>query len=115
MEYPGGDYGPLEFRNIAPILNSGVVVQRGIVRRACRSTESAAKKCARLSGQRQLALCYGDFSSISDNRPVGFAISPVLARLLAPEKFGLIAMLVIFVSHAQALLASGFDVVAISK
>ena len=115
MEYPGGDYGPLEFRNIAPILNSGVVVQRGIVRRACRSTESAAKKCARLSGQRQLALCYGDFSSISDNRPVGFAISPVLARMLAPEKFGLIAMLMIFVSHAQALLASDFDVVAISK
>lgn len=115
MEYPGGDYGLLEFRNIAPILNSGVVVQRGIVRRTCRSIESTAKKCARLSGQGQLALCYGDFSSISDNRPVGFAISPVLARMLAPEKFGLIAMLMIFVSHAQALLASDFDVVAISK
>jgi hypothetical protein len=35
--------------------------------------------------------------------------------MLAPEKFGLIAMLMIFVSHAQALLASDFDVVAISK
>ena len=41
--------------------------------------------------------------------------SVILARLLLPEKFGLIAMLVIFVSHAQALFASGFDVAATSK
>jgi O-antigen/teichoic acid export membrane protein len=62
-----------------------------------------------------LALCYGDFSSISDNRPVGFAISLFLARLLAPEVFGLIGMLVIFMPLAQALFDSGFDVAAISK
>ena len=115
MEYPGGDYGPLEFRNIVPILNIGVVVQRGIARRTCRSTESSAKKCVRLCGQKQLRLCYGDFSSISDNRPVGFAISLVLARLLTPEEFGLIGMLVIIMLRAQALFDSGFDVAAISK
>ncbi|MCD4674138.1 MAG: oligosaccharide flippase family protein [Anaerolineaceae bacterium] len=92
-----------------------VVVQRGIARRTCRSTESAAKKWARLCGQRQLAPCCGDFSSISDNRPVEFAISLVLARLLAPEEFGLIGMLVIFMPLAQALFDSGLDVATISK
>jgi len=62
-----------------------------------------------------LALCYGDFLSISDNRPVGFAISPVLARLLTPEEFGLIGMLVIFMPLTQALFDSGFDVATVSK
>jgi hypothetical protein len=52
-------------------------------------------------------------------QPIDIVESPIqlnqCPRMLAPEKFGLIAMLMIFVSHAQALLASDFDVVTISK
>jgi len=60
------------------------------------------------------ALLWGFFKHIG-RQAIGFGIPVILARLLLPEKFGLIAMLVIFVSHAQALFASGFDVAAISK
>ena len=115
MEYPGGDYGLLEFRNIGSILNSEVVVHRGIARRTCRSTESAAKKWARFCGQRQIVLCYWAFFKHIGRQAIGFAISPALTRLLAPEEFGLIGMLVIFMPLAQALFDSGFDVAAISK
>ena len=39
---------------------------------------------------------------------IQFAISIILARLLLPEQFGLIAMLAIFTAVAQSLIDSGF-------
>ena len=53
-----------------------------------RRKDGAAKKLARLWDQRHLGFCYGAFSSISDNRPVGFAISLVLADCLRPKSLG---------------------------
>ena len=39
---------------------------------------------------------------------IQFVISIILARLLLPEEFGLIAMLAIFMAVAQSFLDSGF-------
>ena len=39
---------------------------------------------------------------------IQFVISIILARLLLPEEFGLIAMLMIFMAIAQAFIDSGF-------
>ncbi len=44
-----------------------------------------------------------------------FIIGLVLARLLLPEQFGLIAMLMIFIAVSQALLDSGFGAALIQK
>lgn len=46
---------------------------------------------------------------------VQFLISVILARLLLPEQFGLIAMLTIFFSVAQTFLDSGFGAALIQK
>lgn len=46
---------------------------------------------------------------------IQLALSIVLARLLLPEQFGLIAMLSVFIALAQALLDSGFGSALIQK
>ena len=46
---------------------------------------------------------------------IQFVISIILARLLLPEEFGLIAMLTIFMAVAQAFLDSGFGSALIQK
>ena len=48
-------------------------------------------------------------------RGVQFVTGIVLARLLLPEQFGLIGMLVIFMAVAQAFLDSGFGSALIQK
>ena len=48
-------------------------------------------------------------------RGVQFVIGIVLARLLLPEQFGLIGMLIIFMAVAQAFLDSGFGAALIQK
>ena len=46
---------------------------------------------------------------------IQFVISIILARLLLPEEFGLIAMLAIFMAIAQSFLDSGFGRALIQK
>ena len=46
---------------------------------------------------------------------MGFAISIILARILLPAEFGLIAMLTIFMAVAQAFLDSGFGSALIQR
>jgi teichuronic acid exporter len=48
-------------------------------------------------------------------RGVQFVIGIVLARLLFPEQFGLIGMLVIFIALAESLIDSGFQAALIQK
>lgn len=48
-------------------------------------------------------------------RGVQFVIGIVLARLLSPEHFGLIGMLMIFMAVAQSLIDSGFQAALIQK
>ncbi len=48
-------------------------------------------------------------------RAVEFVIGVLLARLLFPEQFGLIAMLTIFISLAQAFSESGFGAALVQK
>ncbi len=55
------------------------------------------------------------FIDAAGNRIVQFVISVILARLLAPEQFGLIGMLMIFIAIAQAFLDSGFGLALIQK
>ena len=46
---------------------------------------------------------------------IQFIIGIILARLLLPEEFGLIAMLAIFMAIAQLFIDSGFDQALIQK
>ncbi|MGO9022559.1 MAG: lipopolysaccharide biosynthesis protein [Syntrophobacteraceae bacterium] len=46
---------------------------------------------------------------------IQFVISVVLARLLMPEQYGVIAMLAIFLSFAQSFIDSGFSLALIQK
>ena len=46
---------------------------------------------------------------------IQFIISVILARLLLPKQFGLIAMLTIFMAVAQSLIDSGFGSALIQK
>lgn len=46
---------------------------------------------------------------------VQFSVGIVLARLLLPEQFGLIGMLLIFISIAQVFVQSGFDAALVQK
>lgn len=49
------------------------------------------------------------------SRVIAFLPTLILARLLTPEQFGLVAMLSLFVAVAQTLLDSGFGVALIQK
>jgi len=46
---------------------------------------------------------------------IQFIIAIILARLLLPEQFGLIAMLTIFIAIAQSFIDSGFGQALIQK
>ena len=66
----------------------------------------------------KLKTYHGAFWSFIDSigaRLVQFVIGIILARLLMPEQFGLIAMLSIFMAIAQTLLDSGFSSALIQK
>ncbi|HOV64208.1 MAG TPA: oligosaccharide flippase family protein, partial [Spirochaetia bacterium] len=49
------------------------------------------------------------------SRGLQFIVGVILARLLFPEQFGLIAMLAIFIAIAQCFLDSGFAAALIQK
>ena len=53
------------------------------------------------------ALFWSFFERIGQ-QGIQFIISIILARLLLPEHFGLIAMLMIFMAIAQSFITSGF-------
>ena len=53
------------------------------------------------------ALFWSFFERIGQ-QGIQFIISIILARLLLPEQFGLIAMLTIFMAVAQSFISSGF-------
>lgn len=55
------------------------------------------------------------FTGTMAQRLVNFIVSIVLARLLAPEQFGLIGMLTIFVVISRTLVERGFDSALIQK
>lgn len=46
---------------------------------------------------------------------IGFVVSVILARLLLPEEFGLMAMLTIFIAVSQVLIAGGFGAALVQK
>lgn len=46
---------------------------------------------------------------------IAFVISVILARLLAPNDYGIIAMLTIFISISQAFVDSGFSSAIVQK
>jgi O-antigen/teichoic acid export membrane protein len=58
---------------------------------------------------------FWSFADAVGSRLVHFVIGIVLARLLLPEQFGLIAMLTIFMAIAQSLLDSGFGSALVQK
>ena len=61
---------------------------------------------------------YGVFWSAIDrfaSQGVAFIISIVLARLLTPNDYGIIAMLAIFISISQAFVDSGFSSAIVQK
>jgi len=60
------------------------------------------------------ALFWSFFERIGQ-QGIQFIISIVLARLLLPEQFGLIAMLMIFMAIAQSFIDSGFGQALIQK
>jgi len=60
------------------------------------------------------ALFWSFFERISQNG-IQFVIAIILARLLAPAEFGLIAMLTIFMAVAQSFIDSGFGQALIQK
>jgi O-antigen/teichoic acid export membrane protein len=60
------------------------------------------------------ALLWSFFESVG-LQAVRFVIGIILARLLLPEQFGLIAMLMIFMAVAQSFLDSGFGAALIQK
>lgn len=61
---------------------------------------------------------HGLFWSFSNNlgqQGVHFVISIILARLLMPEEFGLIAMMMIFIAVARTFIFSGFGTALVQK
>jgi len=60
------------------------------------------------------ALFWSFFERIGQ-QGIQFVISIILARLLLPEQFGLIAMLMIFMAIAQSFISSGFGQALIQK
>lgn len=58
---------------------------------------------------------FWSFSQQFGNQGIQFVIAVILARLLLPEQFGLIAMLAIFMAVAQSFVQSGFGQALIQK
>ena len=67
-----------------------------------------------LKSQAIRALSWSFFESIG-LQGIRFVIGIVLARLLLPEQFGLIAMLTLFIAVAQSFIDSGFGAALIQK
>jgi len=66
-------------------------------------------------GQRTLSGFLWTFTSETGSRAISFIIGIVLARLLAPEHFGLVAMLYIFFDVSNSFVNSGFSQALIRK
>lgn len=49
------------------------------------------------------------------SRSISFVVMIILARLLTPEDFGLIGMLMIFTQVSQAIVEGGFNLALIQK
>ena len=64
---------------------------------------------------RTLSALFWSFFERVGQQGIQFVISIILARLLMPEEFGLIAMLAIFMAVAQSFLDSGFGSALIQK
>ena len=58
---------------------------------------------------------FWDFSGRIGLQGVGFVVSIVLARLLAPEEFGLLAIITVFINLASVFLDFGFSTALIQK
>jgi O-antigen/teichoic acid export membrane protein len=58
---------------------------------------------------------FWDFSGRIGLQGVGFVVSIVLARLLAPEEFGILAIITVFINLANVFLDFGFGVALIQK
>src|ERR1035437_10378657 len=67
-----------------------------------------------LKSQTIHALSWSFFQSIG-SQGVRFVIGIVLARLLFPEQFGLLAMLYVFIAIANTFIESGFGAALIQK
>jgi teichuronic acid exporter len=79
-----------------------------------KSEENAAPAGKSLKGRTIKALKWSMVQEIAQ-RGLQFAIGIVLARLLSPAEFGLLAMLTIFIAVSQALLDSGFGSALIQR
>jgi O-antigen/teichoic acid export membrane protein len=64
---------------------------------------------------RTLSALFWSFFERIGQQGIQFVISIILARLLLPEEFGLIAMLMIFMAIAQSFINSGFGQALIQK
>ena len=58
---------------------------------------------------------FWSFSQSMGQQGIQFVIAIILARLLAPEQFGLLAMLAIFMAVAQTFINSGFGAALVQK
>ncbi|VVS95290.1 lipopolysaccharide biosynthesis protein [Desulfoluna spongiiphila] len=65
--------------------------------------------------QKTVAALFWSASERFSQQGIQFIITIILARLLAPEEFGLIAMLTIFMAIAQSFIDSGFGQALIQK
>ncbi len=64
---------------------------------------------------RTLRGLFWSFLELAAQQGIQFAVTVILARLLFPEEFGLIAMLAIFMAIGQTLINSGFGQALIQK
>jgi len=65
--------------------------------------------------EKSLKGLFWDFSGRIGLQGVGFVVSIVLARLLAPEEFGLLAIITVFINLASVFLDFGFSTALIQK
>lgn len=65
--------------------------------------------------EKSLKGLFWDFSGRLGLQGVGFVVSIVLARLLAPEEFGLLAIITVFINLASVFLDFGFSTALIQK
>jgi O-antigen/teichoic acid export membrane protein len=65
--------------------------------------------------QKTIVGIFWTFSERAGTQGIGFIISIFLARILAPEDFGLIGMLSVFIAVSQSLVDSGFNQALLRK
>lgn len=71
--------------------------------------------CKKFQKRKYYTDSHGNLVSMSWRRRVSFVVSVVLARLLAPETYGIIAMVLIFITIADIFVSSGFATSLIQK